>query len=136
MTSCWKHPGPCQGGTVPPVFPVLTQKPLRCPKEGTAFPGTSSFRACPIAVRQEDPLGCAVTEGLRLGAGEGPQPLGSSCFQRQRVLIGRPASPRLPSHDNPSWGECQASKQEIAGDKKEKRTALVSLGRNKGKAKI
>lgn len=47
MTSGWKRPRPCQGGTVPPVFLVLTWKLLQCPEEGTAFPGTPLVQSLP-----------------------------------------------------------------------------------------
>lgn len=80
-------------------------------------------------------LGQAVMEGPGLGAREGPQPLGisdfqeTSCFNRKASLSHRAGCPAATPLGR--RGECQGSKREIVGDKKEKRTALVSLGRKK-----
>lgn len=95
-------PGPARKGL---FFPSPTWKLLQCPEEGTAFPGTPWCRACPIAVRQEDPGLCCDGE---TGAGPGgggdqggtrrdPSFWESRVSKRHRVLIGRPASPAEPA---------------------------------------
>lgn len=74
------------------------------PRGRHCFSRDTVFQSLPRSSQAGGPRGCAVTEGLGLGAGEGPQPLGSSCFQRHRVLIGRPASPPAAQPRQPRAG--------------------------------